>query len=123
MEFLFLSLSVTWCILLVEVSMLSVCERDTVCGAVHRTLYLHFNRRPEEIFDVERVRELIAHDGVTATGDVAREAEISALILETIEEHITFLWRNGASHTFHRVSVPGAPPNWSYSSRRSIQRG
>ncbi|WP_156397587.1 hypothetical protein [Rhizobium sp. Root1204] len=103
--------------------MLGVRDRDTVRAAVHRTLYLHFNGRPEEIFDVKRIRVLIADDTVATTGDLALEADISALIRETIEDHIAFLWRNGASHTFHRVSAPGAPPAWSYASGGSIRHG
>jgi hypothetical protein len=99
----------------VEVTMLSVSEQDTVRAAVHRTLYVHFNGRPGEMFDVETVRKLIALDGATITADLARETEISALILATIEDQIIFLWRNGASHTFHRVSTPDELPAWRYS--------
>ena len=95
--------------------MSSVIEHDIVRAAVHRVLYAHFNKRPEVTFDVRKVRTLIAQDGIAATDDLAREADMSALILETIEDHIIFLWRNGASHTFRRVGVPGAAPAWKYS--------
>jgi hypothetical protein len=98
----------------VEVIMLSVGERDAVSAAVHRALFVHFNGRPAETFDVEKLRFLIADDGIAATTDLAREVEIAALVLDTIEDQIIFLWRNGASHTFLRVNAPDGPPAWRY---------
>ncbi|WP_426233611.1 hypothetical protein [Pararhizobium sp. DWP3-4] len=93
----------------------SFVEPDVVRAAIHRTLYVHFNKRPEVTFDLKMVRSLIVGEGVAVTDDIAWEKLFSVLILEMIEDHIILLCRNGASHTFVRVEMPGAEPAWKYS--------
>ncbi len=95
--------------------MLSAIERDTIRAAVHRTLYVHFNRRPDLPFNAENVMTLIKQQGVAVNGKPSHEADIAVLVVETIEEHIALLWRNGASHTFRRVNMPCEALAWKYS--------
>jgi hypothetical protein len=100
----------------------SFIEPDIVRAAVHRTLYVHFNKRPEVTFDLKMVRALIVGEGVAVTDDIAWEKLLSTLILETIEDHIIFLSRNGASHTFIRVDMPGTGTAWRYSEAPTAAR-
>lgn len=94
--------------------MLSIIERGAIQAAVHKMLYVHFAGRPDLPFNADDVMTLIQQQGVAVNGRPSHEADIAALVVETIEEHIALLWRNGASHTFRRVNMAGEAPAWKY---------